>query len=99
VRPDLDLPRIALPTRTGDVTVHCTCTLHMSRPPVDRERRVVYTGFGLAARPGDVEEPSDPEEVRRARAALNDQVRRREQEPDFRRDDPKLFALPRDREA
>ena len=32
------------------------CTLHMSRPPVDRERRVVYTGFSLAPRPGDVHE-------------------------------------------
>ena len=53
VRPDLDLPRIPLPTNTGDVTVHCSCTLHMSRPPIDQERRVVYTGFGLAPRPGD----------------------------------------------
>jgi len=94
VRPDLDLPRVPLPTRTGDVTVHCTCTLHMSRPPVERERRVVYTGFDLAPRPGDVVEPVDPEEVRRARAALSDQVRRRENESDFRRDDPDLFALP-----
>jgi Phytanoyl-CoA dioxygenase (PhyH) len=75
VRPDLDLPRVPLPTRTGDVTVHCTCTLHMSRPPVDRERRVVYTGFGLAPRPGDVDEQVDAEEIRRRRAALNDQVR------------------------
>ena len=49
----LDLPRVPLPTRTGDVTVHCSCTLHMSRPPVSAERRVVYTGFGLAPRPGD----------------------------------------------
>ena len=49
----LDLPRIPLPTRTGDLTVHCSCTLHMSRPPVSAERRVVYTGFGLAPRPGD----------------------------------------------
>jgi len=78
VRPDLDLPRIPLPTTTGDVTVHCTCTLHMSRPPVDRERRVVYTGFGLAPRPGDVAERLDPEEIRRRRAALDDQVRERE---------------------
>ena len=55
VRPDLDLPRIPLPTNTGDVTVHCSCTLHMSRPPIDQERRVVYTGFGLAPRPGDAQ--------------------------------------------
>lgn len=30
------------------VTVHCSCTLHMSRAPVSLERRVVYTGFELA---------------------------------------------------
>ncbi len=75
VRPDLDLPRVPLPTETGDVTVHCSCTLHMSRPPVDRERRVVYTGFGLAPRPGDVHEQLSDEEIRRRRAALSDQSR------------------------
>lgn len=94
LHPGLDLPRIPLPTRTGDVTVHCSCTLHMSRPPVDRERRVVYTGFGLAPRAGDVEPTLDPGEIRRARAALNDQVRRREQENEFDRENPELFALP-----
>jgi hypothetical protein len=74
VRPDLDLPRVPLPTNTGDVTVHCSCTLHMSRPPIDQERRVVYTGFGLAPRPGDEHEELDPEEIRRRRQALSDQV-------------------------
>jgi Phytanoyl-CoA dioxygenase (PhyH) len=74
VRPDLDLPRVPLPTNTGDVTVHCSCTLHMSRPPIDRERRVAYTGFGLATRPGDAREELDPEEIRRRRRALSDQV-------------------------
>ena len=44
------LPERPLPTRTGDVTVHCSCTLHKSHPPVERERRVVYTGFGLPDR-------------------------------------------------
>ena len=48
VRSESDLPVIDLPTSTGDVTVHCSCTLHMSQPPVERERRVAYTGFGLA---------------------------------------------------
>ncbi len=43
------LPPRDLPTRTGDVTVHCSCTLHMSHPPVARERRVLYTGFALPA--------------------------------------------------
>jgi hypothetical protein len=74
VRPDLDLPRIPLPTNTGDVTVHCSCTLHMSRPPIDQERRVVYTGFSLAPRPGDAHEEHDPEEIRRRRQALSDQM-------------------------
>ena len=61
----LDLPRLPLPTRTGDVTVHCSCTLHMSRPPVSAERRVVYTGFGLAPRLGDQVVGRTPEEIRR----------------------------------
>jgi hypothetical protein len=47
VRKQLDLPQIDLPTETGDVTVHLSCTMHMSEPPVERERRVMYTGFGL----------------------------------------------------
>jgi len=42
-----DLPEIHLPTRTGDVTLHLSCTLHMAQPPVKRERRVMYTGFRL----------------------------------------------------
>jgi hypothetical protein len=94
VRADLDLPRIPLPTRTGDVTVHCSCTLHMSRPPVKHGRQVVYTGFGLAPRAGDVIEPVDPEERRRARHALMGQVRNREQSGDFDRTKGEAFALP-----
>jgi hypothetical protein len=74
----VDLPRLPLPTNTGDVTVHCSCTLHMSRPPVSDERRVVYTGFGLAPRTGDRRVSSDPETVRRERASLDDHVRRRQ---------------------
>jgi hypothetical protein len=86
VRADLDLPRVPLPTRTGDVTVHCSCTLHMSRPPVARERRVVYTGFNLAPRASDVVQAADVEEVRRDRAALNDQARRLQSRTDFGRE-------------
>lgn len=77
----LDLPRIPLPTTTGDLTVHCSCTLHMSRPPVSAERRVVYTGFGLAPRPGDRSDTRTPEEIRRARAALTDRVTERQNQP------------------
>jgi hypothetical protein len=46
-QPRCDLPTIDLPTRTGDVTVHLSCALHMAQPPVERERRVMYTGFTL----------------------------------------------------
>jgi len=55
LRSGCDLPVVDLPTATGDATVHCSCTLHMSQPPVERERRVMYTGFGLPERdaPGD----------------------------------------------
>jgi hypothetical protein len=70
----LDLPALPLPTRTGDITVHCSCTLHMSRQPVSAERRVVYTGFGLAARPGDRTLAKEHDQIRRERAALNDRV-------------------------
>jgi hypothetical protein len=47
VRRNADLPMVDLPTRTGDVTVHLSCTTHMAQPPVERERRVMYTGFSL----------------------------------------------------
>ena len=46
-QPHLDLPEIPLPTRTGDVTLHLSCTMHMAQPPVERERRVMYSGFAL----------------------------------------------------
>jgi hypothetical protein len=49
LRRDGDLPVVDLPTETGDVTVHLSCTLHMAQPPVERERRVLYTGFRLPA--------------------------------------------------
>jgi hypothetical protein len=52
VQPGLDLVPVDLPTRTGDVTVHLSCTLHMSQPPVTRTRKVLYTGFG--------QQPADP---------------------------------------
>lgn len=52
VRRSWQLPEVSLPTLTGDVTVHSSCTLHMSYPPIDSERRVMYTGFLLPARAG-----------------------------------------------
>jgi hypothetical protein len=62
VRGDLDLPMVDVPTDVGDITVHLSCTLHMSQPPVTRERRVVYTDFSLPE--GDA---ADPGEARIAR--------------------------------
>lgn len=47
LQPGLDLPVVDLATETGDVTVHLSCTLHMAQPPVDRDRRVIYTSFSL----------------------------------------------------
>jgi hypothetical protein len=69
--PRLDLRPRMLETRTGDVTVHCSDTLHRAHPPVDRPRKVVYSGFGLPPLPGDVV-PDDPAESRASRAALSD---------------------------
>jgi hypothetical protein len=65
VRRGLDLPQLDLPTRTGDLTVHLSCTLHMSQPPVDRERRVLYTDFRL---PSDEPDPGEAK-LRRIRDA------------------------------
>ena len=47
LQPRLDLPLVPLATSTGDVTIHCSCTLHMAQPPVERPRRVMYSGFAL----------------------------------------------------
>ena len=49
-----DLPIVPLPTQTGDLTVHLSCTLHEAMPPVTGERKVMYTGFGLPAPEGAV---------------------------------------------
>jgi hypothetical protein len=66
----LDLEPIKLATRTGDITVHCSDTLHRAHRPLDRPRKVVYTGFRLAPRPGDVVPSVSREEQRAARARL-----------------------------
>ena len=47
LQPRIDLPLVPLATSAGDVTVHCSCTLHMAQPPVERPRRVMYSGFAL----------------------------------------------------
>jgi hypothetical protein len=63
LQPGLDLQPVDLPTGTGDVTVHLSCTLHMSQPPVTRTRKVLYTGFG--------QRPADPEAAELNRRRLN----------------------------
>jgi hypothetical protein len=62
LRRDNDLPDLGLPTQTGDVTIHLSCTMHMAQPPIDRERKVLYTGFRLP--------PLNPEAARAARERL-----------------------------
>lgn len=69
--PRLDLAPRMLETETGDVTVHCSDTLHRAHPPVDRPRKVVYSGFTLPPRPGD-EAARPPGDTRAERAALSD---------------------------
>jgi hypothetical protein len=64
VQPGLDLEAIDLPTRTGDVTVHLSCTQHMSQPPVERPRKVLYTGFG--------QRPANLAEAEKQRARLGE---------------------------
>ena len=66
---ELDLAPRMLETETGDVTVHCSDTLHRAHPPIERPRKVVYSGFGLPLLPGDEAKP-DPRYSREARAEL-----------------------------
>jgi hypothetical protein len=66
-RREWGLPVVDLPTETGDVTVHCSCTMHMSHAPIDRERRVMYTDFDLPPRPRDEVALSNVNEIVRVR--------------------------------
>ncbi|GJM38717.1 MAG: hypothetical protein DHS20C19_20840 [Acidimicrobiales bacterium] len=68
---ELDLQPRMLETETGDITVHCSDTLHRAHPPVERPRKVVYSGFGLPPLPGDEVKPN-PRYSREARAELTD---------------------------
>jgi hypothetical protein len=69
------LPIVPLPTETGDVTVHLSCTIHEARPPLTAERKVMYTGFGLVRRPDD--EPA----TRRDLAQLRERAARSATQP------------------
>jgi len=68
----LDLPTVQLRAARGDVTVHTSCTVHRSTHPRRSERRVIYTGFALPARPGDGGASVDRSVLARERAALSD---------------------------
>ncbi|MGH9092120.1 MAG: phytanoyl-CoA dioxygenase family protein [Acidimicrobiales bacterium] len=70
--PRLDLAPRLLETATGDVTVHCSDTLHRAHPPVDHPRKVVYTSFVLPPLGTADAPPRDPDGSRAARAALSD---------------------------
>ena len=52
----LDLPAMKLVTQTGDLTVHCSDTLHRAYAPIERPRKVVYTSFQQPLMAGDVVE-------------------------------------------
>ncbi|MFK7896360.1 MAG: phytanoyl-CoA dioxygenase family protein [Myxococcota bacterium] len=66
----LDMPALKLETRTGDLTIHCSDTLHRAHRPTKRPRKVVYTGFRLGLKPGDAVEEVSKEQVRAERARL-----------------------------
>lgn len=70
--PSLDLEPLMLETRAGDLTVHCSDTLHMSHRPRERPRKVVYTAFRLAPRTGDKFPTHARSRSRAERAELTD---------------------------
>lgn len=66
----LDMAARKLETATGDLTVHCSDTLHRAHRPVERTRKVVYTGFRQALLPGDAVQQVPPAKQRADRARL-----------------------------
>ena len=60
-----------LETTTGDLTIHCSDTLHRAYPPSAHPRKVVYTSFTLPPLPGD-EVAANPRYSREARSELTD---------------------------
>tara|TARA_R110000823_G_scaffold47903_18_gene121987 strand:+ start:18313 stop:19527 length:1215 start_codon:yes stop_codon:yes gene_type:complete len=67
----LDLAPIKLETRTGDLTVHCSDTLHRAHSPVLKPRQVVYTAFRLPPMAGETLPRVSEDSQRDARARLN----------------------------
>ncbi|MCX2983372.1 hypothetical protein EYC98_21130 [Halieaceae bacterium IMCC14734] len=70
--PSLDLAPVKLETLTGDITVHCSDTLHRAHSPSKRTRQVVYTSFQLPPLPGDSVPAPPRSQQRQARAKLTD---------------------------
>ena len=70
--PSLDLTPVKLETLTGDITVHCSDTLHRAHSPIKRTRQVVYTSFRLPPLPGDSLPAPPRSQQRQARARLTD---------------------------
>jgi hypothetical protein len=66
----LDMPARKLVTKTGDLTIHCSDTLHRAHRPTERIRKVAYSHFSLLPRPGDVVPKPSQSEARAARARL-----------------------------
>ncbi|MDZ4827394.1 MAG: phytanoyl-CoA dioxygenase family protein [Actinomycetota bacterium] len=69
LQPRLELPDLPLPTETGDISVHLSCTQHMAQAPTERERRVMYTGFSLPAA-----DPVAAAEARKRLGAVREQA-------------------------
>jgi hypothetical protein len=91
--PKLDLEPLMLETRTGDITVHCSDTLHRAHPPRERPRKVVYTGFRQRPDPDDVVPEADKTQVRSARAGLTN-VRERIETADNAHNETRFRADP-----
>jgi hypothetical protein len=66
----LDLKPVKLETCTGDITVHCSDTLHRAHRPIKKPRQVVYTSFQLPPLAGDELPSTSKNRSRKARAEL-----------------------------
>jgi hypothetical protein len=49
----IDLPVRSLYGEPGDLTVHLSCTMHETIPPISGERRLMYAGFSLREPDGE----------------------------------------------
>ena len=68
--PEVEGALLSIETATGDITVHCSDSLHRAHRPTERIRKVVYTGFGLPPLAGDIVPKVSKREQRAARARL-----------------------------